>query len=579
MNLLASSIQDPTLLFIACLDTIFCYRTTAGVIASKPFKKLASVSTDEFVTRNGPESINAIRIGFLGSEEVLVSVGDYGSIHIFFIHEIELDRPPILLMNDNESTWGVAIHGPKRLLAVSANSHAITIFVLAHDKEIGASRKTLVGHQHNIPCIDFNSNGDFLASCSIDGSCRIWNVNTGECLYEIFSGDRQKWNWSVRFVPRGCVREVEQSTPSSNLQQLCPRLSAIELAKKFRTGSLDEAAKHNETDELATDFAEDEEGGDTEIPDQESTFAIPHEQERSSNVANEEYESLQPQVTYLAQQLIMNLEEAPVPVEENIIQGVDDDNESSEWSSMDSDDHHSPVFDATVAQTMDELEEDHEEDDEENSNLFGFDSGDEEDDDDDEEASDFSSVQSGGDVAFVNSQTRTTGACVGSTIGRKLTNDAPWTEFDELLLFTSDTDVHLVDIHSLKLLSTSQNLMKQVFHNTPYIRHFDRLSLVQVIPEFNAVLVGTQAGVVSLIRLIIVNDGEEAKKYQMVVEYDFAQREGQVLPLLGMGVCRSAACDPSLDVYRLVLLYYDGTSSSYELRRKSPIGSTYSLVL
>ncbi|CAG8781347.1 14469_t:CDS:2, partial [Racocetra fulgida] len=33
---------------------------------------------------------------------------------------------------NNESTWGIALHGPRRLLAVSANSHEITIFNLQY---------------------------------------------------------------------------------------------------------------------------------------------------------------------------------------------------------------------------------------------------------------------------------------------------------------------------------------------------------------------------------------------------------------------------------------------------------------
>lgn len=38
------------------------------------------------------------------------------------------------------------------------------------------ARVQLVGHDNNIPCIDFHSSGRYIASCSIDQTCRIWDV-------------------------------------------------------------------------------------------------------------------------------------------------------------------------------------------------------------------------------------------------------------------------------------------------------------------------------------------------------------------------------------------------------------------
>ena len=41
-------------------------------------------------------------------------------------------------------------------------------------------RTVLSGHLHNIPNICFSPCGTFLVSCSIDRTCRVWNVHTGE---------------------------------------------------------------------------------------------------------------------------------------------------------------------------------------------------------------------------------------------------------------------------------------------------------------------------------------------------------------------------------------------------------------
>lgn len=36
----------------------------------------------------------------------------------------------------------------------------------------------LTGHEHNIPNIDFNHTGQYLASASIDQTCRVWDITT-----------------------------------------------------------------------------------------------------------------------------------------------------------------------------------------------------------------------------------------------------------------------------------------------------------------------------------------------------------------------------------------------------------------
>lgn len=46
--------------------------------------------------------------------------------------------------------------------------------------------------------MDFSSDGDFLVSCSIDGSCRIWNVNTGDLIASDIISDQ--WHWTAQFI-------------------------------------------------------------------------------------------------------------------------------------------------------------------------------------------------------------------------------------------------------------------------------------------------------------------------------------------------------------------------------------------
>jgi WD40 repeat protein len=94
------------------------------------------------------------------------------------------------------STWGVAMHGELRLLAVSNNNHEIRLIDLmdhaaaaASDSEDDAAAmpdvpefERLVGHAHNIPCIDVSACGQWLVSASIDGTCRMWRRASGTCI-------------------------------------------------------------------------------------------------------------------------------------------------------------------------------------------------------------------------------------------------------------------------------------------------------------------------------------------------------------------------------------------------------------
>ena len=64
------------------------------------------------------------------------------------------------------SAWGIAIHGG--IVAVSGNDYIISLFNMENN-----NRTQLVGHEHNIPSIDFSLCGDYLFSCSIGTIIRL----------------------------------------------------------------------------------------------------------------------------------------------------------------------------------------------------------------------------------------------------------------------------------------------------------------------------------------------------------------------------------------------------------------------
>ncbi|KAI7867613.1 WD40-repeat-containing domain protein [Mucor mucedo] len=137
-----------------------------------------------------PYVINAIKVSRLLGKEVLVSASENGEVCIWRTEH--LDEAPMVL-NNEIATWGIAIHADQGLVAVSANNKIITIYnilEMTRDNPIyGGSDNTgnllgkelkieLVGHEHNIPNIDFSETGKYLASASIDQTCRVWDITT-----------------------------------------------------------------------------------------------------------------------------------------------------------------------------------------------------------------------------------------------------------------------------------------------------------------------------------------------------------------------------------------------------------------
>lgn len=97
---------------------------------------------------NGTRAINKLLVQLLGSEEVVAVVRDDGDVEAYYTRHIysaiekrayhdsalgilSADVKPFFHRSVGLSAWGLAIHSTARMIAVSANTHATTVFTFA----------------------------------------------------------------------------------------------------------------------------------------------------------------------------------------------------------------------------------------------------------------------------------------------------------------------------------------------------------------------------------------------------------------------------------------------------------------
>lgn len=156
MNLTALS-QVYNLYFVAYRGYVHVYqpnRTTATLLERSPLLVLdphdsatpMSALVTGHVNRRCPHEVNNMIVGNLGNQEILLLCRDNGDVVAWYTHDIARLAEDRLLRPDHStkkvarhffadsvgiSAWGLAIHTPSRLIAVSANSSEVTVFAFA----------------------------------------------------------------------------------------------------------------------------------------------------------------------------------------------------------------------------------------------------------------------------------------------------------------------------------------------------------------------------------------------------------------------------------------------------------------
>ena len=162
-----------------------------------------------------PHAVNSLLIAKLGTQEVLVCACDDGDVILYYTHFLQeisitkdykfdadyhLNARPLMIGNVRQSAWGLAIHTNARILAVSCNTHDVSVFkfaltddaVLYNDPQKewqypGRSKDDLhvfASHRTNIPNISFfnsdlDKEGRYLVSTDLTGAIVLWDLR--EC--------------------------------------------------------------------------------------------------------------------------------------------------------------------------------------------------------------------------------------------------------------------------------------------------------------------------------------------------------------------------------------------------------------
>lgn len=224
------------LYFIAYNDTIHVYQPSfpRQELANKPdlilHPPVSSPMLEPAIDLADPHSITRLHVDYLGREEILLVTCDDGDVIGYRVPEIYRvvesrrdsmydesnpdleDRVRIFLhQNVGASAWGLAVHREARLIAISANTHQVTVLALAlskpptdpdippaldsslssenDDQDFPHSRwrgTIIILHASaNIPAVFFDNSGRdpagrWLFSSSIDGANQLWDLHEVE---------------------------------------------------------------------------------------------------------------------------------------------------------------------------------------------------------------------------------------------------------------------------------------------------------------------------------------------------------------------------------------------------------------
>ncbi|KAF9136218.1 hypothetical protein BGW39_003663 [Mortierella sp. 14UC] len=180
-------------MFVVNDDMILVYRFSTLTPSALP-TLVDRISDPRSVDEDSMDrTINVMQVGYLGTEEVLVTGNEAGEVCVWFTSNFK--RDPLLLRTSSRHI--PAAH--RTTASASGASSSSRSDLWSATNEPSTSQQILSGHGHNIPCVTFSPCGHFVATASVDRTCRTWRLSDGQQIQQMGLGPL--WGWGVRFVP------------------------------------------------------------------------------------------------------------------------------------------------------------------------------------------------------------------------------------------------------------------------------------------------------------------------------------------------------------------------------------------
>eukprot|EP01132_Coremiostelium_polycephalum_P002249 gene2249-2772_t len=546
LNLIAIS-PDKKKLFIAESQFLSVYDL------NNPSRQLRQINLD-----NNNMTVNQIRIGKIEDEDVLITVDEGGFVRLFFVNDI--DRPPLMFFNAGVSTWGIAICRSKPLFAVSANNFKATMWNL-NDEHPQQTRKTFIGHNHNIPCIDFSPDGNYLVTISIDKFVRIWDVNNQTTISML---KLSQWGWGCRWIN---LREMNDEYTIRFLNDILKNGSVGNnkmMGKKEWRGLTrqEEMQEPIELNDDPQDPVNEDEELDDDIEDQEDDD-------------DDEFVEPNNQTEQQQQQQQHNLAQLPKldQVKEN-----DDDNEEEEEQQK----KYKKIEEDNENMKVEEEEEDQEEEkertiEEEKPTI-------EEENNNDEEEMTLDEEIEYNKKILEKHQEMIDKVLQSDGITFKLINSSPnRNPLPSHLVFSTFQNLYLSS-YSLENLMMIPNPTPTSF---PIAQtQIDRISFLEVVPELSMSVVASQGPARKVVIFRITKDKHNNPSTPIIISSDgerYSMTSETILPppnhpsiIVGISLVRNESPNPSEFSVNLYILYMDGTFLGFNIRRSNIANNTTS---
>ncbi|OBZ86125.1 putative WD repeat-containing protein C27B12.05 [Choanephora cucurbitarum] len=568
MNLCAVSQVFPCTFFVAINYRLQVHELDTIISPFKePIKTLVSPNaTADLGNIESPFVINAIKLGNLLGQEVVVTVAGNGEICIWKTND--LNAPPLVLNNHQESTWGIALHDQQGLLAVSANNFLITVYNMAEIDPAFFNVSTsscwlgsqssiqLRGHTNNIPCIDFNQSGRYLASGSIDTSCRVWDlkhqreITRRNPLAVDYTEAQDHWFWSVKFIQPGqfkytvCLdKEVNHQFMRRHHQGRSTLLHHLDLHHSAKRPAYPIAITHGfdlDGETVQWDF-----------------YSMARNNDDDEEEEDEDYQDLSDQDQALLQDEF-NMDAMAGEYEEDEYEDEeDDDDDDGEQLAMSE-----GTFD--LARLHDLLQ----------SGPYsesipvgpgGW--------DDSDESVEQASMSPPSPPSSEDTTEATTPSLhiIPNTIQTKHTPSLQ-SHLGEYLMTATGKDVSLMSTRTPQVtkIHTEHGLLGKVdVRQDELLNSLDRINMVEWIPELELFVAASQKGTVALMRVLQVEWLDGSQHCMFNNEYYLPNSVLESTPLYGMTVKKVKTERFSPVAYQIFLFYYSGTVLGYTISHRA----------